>query len=124
MLTDLARQLDVPQQGQIAHCAVSTIWFAKQLILGKTEVDSWNFTAHDSELERLVIANRLSAAIQADTQEHNVQPQDDPHLTLDDNAEVHQRISEALYPVLASTDIERVPPVNEWCAERRKRLDR
>ncbi|KAJ7136724.1 hypothetical protein C8R44DRAFT_728691 [Mycena epipterygia] len=67
-----ATGLGVPQQGETVHCAVYTIWFAKQLILGNTDIASWSFSIANSQVERVVIANQLSVAIHADTQEHNV----------------------------------------------------
>ncbi|KAJ7145959.1 hypothetical protein C8R44DRAFT_723821 [Mycena epipterygia] len=87
-----ATGLGVPQQGETVHCAVYTIWFAKQLILGNTDLASWSFSIANSQVERVVIANQLSVTIHADTQEHNVRQLESRGIMLDD-AEVHQRIS-------------------------------
>ncbi|KAJ6518451.1 hypothetical protein DFH09DRAFT_1373453 [Mycena vulgaris] len=119
--------LDVPQQGSTVNCGVYVIWFAKQLASGHTDLSSWKFTSGDSDLERIRIANRLSAAIHADVQERNVRQMHALGISLPINVKdedplgreeytLHLLMVEAMQPRLASTDITRLPSLETWSA--------
>ena len=118
-------QAEVPQHRIIQDCGVYTMWFVKQLALGFTDISLSTFTPAQCDLERLTVANRLSAAIHADPENRDllasigvVAAENQEQDKLD---EEHQRKSEAIYPLLPSTDVGRAPPLEEWRATRHKR---
>ncbi|KAJ7020812.1 hypothetical protein C8F04DRAFT_1316557 [Mycena alexandri] len=124
--------LDVPQQGQTVNCGLFALWFSKCLALGKTDVSQWSFSGEAIEVERLVVLNRLSAAIHADLQERNVDQLSRvgfirPILLSSaerDDCMAEQRVFNTVYPILRSTDINRISSVDDFHAERLRRMNK
>ncbi|KAJ6580544.1 hypothetical protein DFH09DRAFT_1076796 [Mycena vulgaris] len=114
------------------NCGVYVIWFAKQLASGHPDLSSWKFTSGDSDLERIRIANRLSAAIHADVPERNVRQMHALGISLPANVKekdplgreeytLHLLMVEAMHPRLASTNITRLPSLETWSAAQHQR---
>ncbi|KAK7001644.1 hypothetical protein R3P38DRAFT_3216571 [Favolaschia claudopus] len=134
--SDIVCPMHVPQQGNTLNCGIYSIWFAKQLINEFTDITVWDFDSDECERERKRILTRLCGAIHRDPQERNIEQLRRLHLRYDPAgldrainalerslAGSHKTVAEAVYPILACTDVRKTLTLDEWLVSRKKRLN-
>ncbi|KAJ7704258.1 hypothetical protein B0H16DRAFT_1828528 [Mycena metata] len=122
----------VPQQTNLVDCGVYTIWSITQLTRGRWDTTLWEFSREQAAEQRIRVANQLSLAIHAHSSRRNTrqlggllgdESSDSGSSDSTQTCEDERNMVETMSPRLPSTNVVKLPTIQQWESARQRRLE-